>query len=58
MRSICPIRRRSRTLLGVTRAGLEVAAGDGRVVVLRQVQAPGGKRMAAVDYFRGHPLKG
>lgn len=46
------------TLLGVTRAGLEVAAGDGRVVVLRQVQSPGGKRMAAADYFRGHPLKG
>ena len=45
------------TILGVTKTGLAVAAGDGTVVELRQVQAQGGKRMEATDYFRGHPLQ-
>jgi len=35
--------------------GLEVACADGTVVIA-EVQAPGGKRMSAADYFRGHPL--
>lgn len=43
------------TLLGVTKQGLEVACGDG-VVTVTVLQAEGGKRMAAPDYFRGHPL--
>ncbi len=34
--------------------GLTVACPDGQVVI-DQLQAPGGKRMACVDYFRGHP---
>ncbi len=45
------------TILSVTKTGLAVAAGDGTVVELRQVQAQGGKRMEATDYFRGHPLQ-
>lgn len=45
------------TILAVTKTGLGIAAGDGTVVELRQVQAQGGKRMGAADYFRGHPLK-
>lgn len=43
------------TLLALTKQGLEVACGDG-VLVITRLQAEGGKRMAAVDYFRGHPL--
>ncbi len=35
--------------------GLEVACGDGTVLI-HELQAPGGKRMAAADYLRGHPL--
>ena len=44
------------TLLGLTKKGLEVACGDG-VIEIRVLQAEGGKRMAAPDYFRGHPLE-
>lgn len=43
-------------ILGLTKTGLLIACGEGAVEV-RSLQAPGGKRMAAPDYFRGHPLK-
>jgi methionyl-tRNA formyltransferase len=33
-----------------------VACGDGALLITR-LQAPGGKAMAAVDYFRGHPIQ-
>ena len=36
--------------------GLEIACGGGTTVVLRELQAPGGKRMRAADYLRGHKL--
>lgn len=45
------------TLLALTKKGLEVACGGGNVVCITQLQAEGGKRMAAPDYFRGHPIK-
>ena len=45
------------TLLKMTKTGLQVACGEGSVEI-RQLQAEGGKRMAAPDYFRGHPLEG
>jgi len=35
--------------------GLEVACADGSVII-KELQAPGGKRMPAADYFRGHRL--
>ncbi len=44
------------TILALTRTGLQVACGQGAVEIL-QLQAQGGKRMAAPDYFRGHPLE-
>ncbi len=44
------------TPVALTKKGLEVACGDGNVVVITQLQAQGGKRMAAPDYFRGHPI--
>ena len=43
------------TILGLTKTGLKMACGDG-VIEIRTLQAEGGKRMAAPDYFRGHPL--
>ena len=43
-------------LLRLTKTGLVVACGEGAVEI-RSLQAQGGKRMAAADYFRGHPLK-
>ena len=43
-------------ILGLTKTGLVVACGEGAVEI-RVLQAEGGKRMAAPDYFRGHPLE-
>lgn len=43
-------------ILGLTKTGLRVACGQGAVEI-RVLQAEGGKRMAAPDYFRGHPLE-
>lgn len=33
-----------------------VACGNGTSLVLKEVQAQGGKKMSADDYFRGHPV--
>ena len=44
------------SLLGLTKTGLKVACGEG-VVEICILQAEGGKRMPAPDYFRGHPLE-
>lgn len=44
------------TLLALTKQGLEVACGDGKVLTIARLQAEGGKQMAAPDYFRGHPI--
>ncbi len=44
-------------ILELTKTGLVIACGQGAVEI-RQLQAEGGKRMAAPDYFRGHPLEG
>ena len=42
-------------ILGLTKTGLKIACGEGAIEV-RSLQAEGGKRMAAPDWFRGHPL--
>ena len=42
-------------ILSLTKTGLVIACGEGAVEI-QQLQAEGGKRMAAPDYFRGHPL--
>ena len=42
-------------ILELNKNGLVVACGEGAVEI-RSLQAKGGKRMAAPDYFRGHPL--
>lgn len=44
------------TILGLTKTGLQIACGQGAIEI-RVLQAEGGKRMAAPDYFRGHPLE-
>ena len=43
------------TLLALTKQGLAVACGEGAILITR-LQAPGGKVLAAADYFRGHPI--
>lgn len=35
---------------------IAVACGDGREVLLSEVQGEGGKRMPCADYLRGHPI--
>ena len=44
------------SVIALTKTGLQMACGDGVIEIL-SLQAEGGKRMAAPDYFRGHPLK-
>ncbi len=39
----------------LTKQGLAVGCGDGAIMITK-LQAPGGKAMAAADYFRGHPI--
>ena len=44
------------TILELTKTGLRIACAQDAVEI-RILQAEGGKRMAAPDYFRGHPLE-
>ncbi len=44
------------TVLSAGKDGIDVACGDGRVLRILELQAPGGRRMAAADYLRGHPI--
>jgi methionyl-tRNA formyltransferase len=43
------------TILSAGNDGIEIACFDGSVFI-KQLQAPGKKRMAAADYLRGHPI--
>jgi methionyl-tRNA formyltransferase len=45
------------TLVSAGKAGLEVACGGGRTILITELQAPGKKRMGAGEYLRGHPLQ-
>ncbi len=45
------------TPLRLDRRGLCIACGGGNVLRILELQAEGGKRMAAADYFRGHPIE-
>lgn len=40
----------------VSQNPLAVACGDGRTLILEEIQAEGSRRMAAADYLRGHPI--
>jgi len=51
-----PTRAPAGAVIGLTKTGLQIACGEGAVEI-RVLQAEGGKRMAAPDYFRGHPLE-
>lgn len=45
------------TILSADKNGVAVACGDGKALVITELQADGGKRMAAADYLRGHPIQ-
>ena len=42
--------------LGADKRGILMACGDGKILRVIEVQAPGKRRMAAADYLRGHPI--
>lgn len=44
-------------IVSVGKAGIEVACGGGRTILLTEVQAAGKKRMSAAAFLLGHPLK-
>ena len=44
------------SVIALTKTGLQMACGEG-IIEIQSLQAEGGKRMAAPDYFRGHPLE-
>ena len=44
------------TVLGADKKGILVVCGDGCILRITELQAPGKKRMRAVDYLNGHPL--
>lgn len=44
------------TILSADQNGIAIACGDGNAIVITQLQADGGRRMAAADYLRGHPI--
>jgi len=44
------------TIVAAGKQGIDVACGDGLQLRIKQLQAQGGKRMAAADYLRGHPI--
>lgn len=45
------------TLVGTDKRGICMACGDGKVLRILELQAPGKKRMKAPDYLRGHPIQ-
>ena len=44
------------TIVAADKNGIDVACGDSMILRIKQLQAQGGKRMAAADYLRGHPV--
>lgn len=44
------------TVIAARAEGIDVACGDGMVLRILELQAPGSRRMAAADYLRGHPI--
>ena len=44
------------TIVAAGKEGIDIACGDGGVLRVLELQAPGGRRMAAADYLRGHPI--
>lgn len=52
-----PAAARPGTIISAGKEGIDVACGDGQALRILELQAPGGKRMSAADYLRGHPIQ-
>lgn len=44
------------TVISANKQGIDIACGDGQVLRVLELQAPGGKRMSAAAYLAGHPI--
>lgn len=44
-------------IIATGKDGIEVACGGGETVMIKELQAPGKKRMSAADFLRGHSIK-
>lgn len=44
-------------IVSAGKSGIDVACGDGKVLRITELQAKGGKRMAAAAYLLGHPIQ-
>lgn len=44
-------------IVSAGKEGIDIACGDGRVLRVLELQAPGGKRMSAAAYLAGHPIQ-
>ena len=45
------------SIVATGKDGIEVACGSGETVMIKELQAPGKKRMSAADFLRGHSIK-
>lgn len=45
------------SIVATGKDGIEVACGGGETVMIKELQAPGKKRMSAADFLRGHSIK-
>lgn len=45
------------SIVSAGKAGIEIACAGGETLTITRIQASGGKRMAAADYLRGHPIE-
>ena len=44
------------TIVASGKTGIDIACGDGKILRITELQAQGGKRMAASAYLLGHPI--
>lgn len=45
------------SVVSTDKGGIEIACAGGETLLIKELQAPGKKRMAAADFLRGHKLK-
>ena len=45
------------SIVSAGKNGIEFVCGDGKTLLITELQAPGKKRMKAADYLLGHPIK-
>ena len=44
------------SVVEANKKGIAIACGDGKLLRILELQAQGGKRMAAAAYLAGHPI--